>query len=492
MKLKTKIISITTKGPLIAVLNQKDAQALDIEPLDRIKITKGEKEKVVAVDIAYGNKELKPDEIGVFLDVAQEINLKNNDIVDIKVEPKPKSLHFIKKKLDKYELTKKEIDEIIKDLLENKLTEVEATYFISGCYVNGMTLDESAYLAEAIVNNSGKIKFRHRVVADVHSIGGLAGNRTTPVIVPIIAAAGLIIPKNFTRAITSASGSADTCEVLMPVAHSKEKIMQIVKKTNGCLVWGGTLDLASADDKLIQLEKILNLDPEGILLASILSKKSAVDSSHILIEIPVGAEAKIQNKKEAKKLAKKFIILGNKLGMKIKVLITDGSSPVGNGIGPALEARDVLLVLKNNGPEDLRKKSVFMAGLILEMAGIKEGHQKALKILESGKALEKLREIIKAQGGNHNITTEKIKLGNYTYTYTSPQEGKITKISNKLVNRIAKAAGSPIDKGAGIYLHKKIKEKVNKKESLFTIYAEDKNRLRFALREDLSKVMDIS
>ncbi len=492
MKLKTKIISITTKGPLIAVLNQKDAHALDIEPLDRIKIKKGEKEKVVAVDIAYGTKEIKPDEIGVFLDVADDLSLKNNDIVDIKVESKPKSLHFIKKKLDRQELTKKEIDSIIKDILENKLTEVESTYFISGCYINGMTLNESAYLAEAIVNNSGKIKFRHRVVADVHSVGGLAGNRTTPVIVPIIAAAGLIIPKNFTRAITSASGSADTCEVLMPVAHSKEKIMQIVKKTNGCLVWGGTLDLASADDKLIQLEKVLNLDPEGILLASILSKKSAVDSSHILIEIPVGPEAKIQNKKEAKKLAKKFIILGNKLNMKIKVIITDGLSPVGNGIGPALEARDVLLVLKNKGPEDLRKKSVFMAGLILEMAGIKEGYQKALKILESGKALEKLREIAKAQGGNPHITPESIRLGNYTYTYTSPREGKITKISNRLVNRIAKAAGSPIDKGAGIYLHKKTKDKVKKKESLFTVYAEDKNRLRFALREDLSRVMEIA
>ncbi len=491
MKLKTKIISITTKGPLIAVLSQKDAHALDIEPLDRIKITKGEKEKVVAVDIAFGNKEIKPNEIGVFLEVAAELNLKNNDIVEVKVEPKPKSILYIKKKLDKQELTKNEIDLIIKDLLENKLTEIEATYFVSGCYANGMTLDESAHLAEAIVNNSGKIKFRHRIVTDVHSIGGLAGNRTTPVIVPIVAAAGLIIPKNFTRAITSASGSADTCEVLMPVSHTKEKIIQIVRKTNGCLVWGGTLDLASADDKLIQLEKILNLDPEGIMLASILSKKSAVDSSHILIEIPVGPEAKIDNKKTAKELAKKFIILGSKLDMKIKVLITDGSSPVGNGIGPALEARDILLVLENKGPEDLRKKSVFMAGLILEMAGIKDGQKKALNILASGKALEKLREIIKAQGGNPFISQEKIKLGNFTYTFTSSKDGKIKTISNKLVNRIAKAAGSPIDKGAGIYLHKKINEKAKKKEPLFTVYAEDKNRLRFALREDLSKVMEI-
>src|SRR3989344_1883238 len=415
MKLKVKILNIATEGPLIAILNKADAHSMNLEALDRIKIRKGKKEIIVAIDIAYGNKVVHPSEIGLFLDAADPFGIKNKDYVEVNIEPKPQSIHLIKKKLKGNELNRDEIYSIIKDLIENRLTEVETTYFVAGCYINGMTLNESAFLTEAIVKSGSRLTFYGRNVIDKHCIGGLAGNRTTPIIVPIIAAAGLIIPKTSTRSITSPSGSADTMEILAPVSHSKESIMRIVKETNACIVWGGTLDLAAADDKLIKLEKALDLDPEGILLASILSKKSAVDSDKILIDIPVGSEAKITSKKKAKKLAKKFIILGKKLGMKIRVVITDGSNPIGKGIGPALEARDVLLVLQNRGPRDLRAKSLFMAGIMLDMAGVKNPEKTAIKILESGAAYAKMKEIIKAQGGNPNIQPEKIKIGKFEY-----------------------------------------------------------------------------
>ena len=493
MKFKPKILQIATKGPLIAILNKIDVQLLNLSALDRIKIKKKEKRKVVAIDIAYGKKEVSPGEIGLFLDVAEELNIKEDDEVEVSLESKPESLQYIKKKLDKKELSKIEIDKIIKDLLANKLTEIEATYFVAACYINKMSLDESAYLTEAIVKNSGRLKFNKKPIVDKHSIGGLAGNRTTPIIVSIVAAAGLTIPKTSTRSITSPSGTSDTMEVLAPVSHSKEKIMEIVKKTNACMVWGGTLDLASADDKLIQLEKPLSLDPEGFLLASILAKKSAVDSSHILIDIPIGREAKIESKKRAKDLAKKFITLGKKLNMKIKVIITDGSQPIGNGVGPALEAKDILLILQNrNGPEDLKKKAVYMAGLIFEMVGYKNGYKKALEILESGKAYKKMQEIIKKQGGNPNIQPENIKLGIYPYTFRSRTSGKISYISNKLITKLAKSAGAPNNKGAGVYLHKKLNTKINVNEPLFTIYAESKDKLTFALKENLNNVMKIS
>ncbi len=492
MKLKVKTLQIATKGPLIAILNKKDAILLDLEPLDRIKIKKGHKELVVAVDVAYGKREIAPTEIGLFIDVAEELKVKNNERLEVFLEPKPQSLLYIKKKLDGFTLNKEEIYLIIKDLVENKLTEVESTYFVSACYTNKMTLDESAYLTEAIVKNGGKLKFNKKIIVDKHCIGGLSGNRTTPIIVPIVAAAGLTIPKTSTRSITSPSGTADMFEVLAPVSHSKEKIMQIVEKTNACIVWGGTLDLASADDKLIRLEKVLNLDPEGILLASILAKKSAVDSTHILIDIPIGKEAKITNFKVAKKLAKKFIKLGKKLKMKIKVIITGGSQPIGNGIGPALEARDVLLVLQNRGPLDLRNKSVCMAGMILEMAGIKNGQQKALEILESGFAYRKMKDIIKVQGGNPNIQPEDIKLGKYRYEFKSKKSGNIVYISNNSIARIAKIAGAPSDKGSGIYLNVKLNDKILENTSLFTIYAENQEKLKEALKEDLSKVVIIN
>ena len=492
MKLKVKILQIVTKGPLIGILNKADAQRLDLNPLDRVKIKKGQKSKIVAIDIAYGKKEVDQGTIGLFLDVAEEINLREGDEVETSLEMKPESLLYIKKKLDKKELDKKEIDKIIKDLITNKLTEVETTYFVAGCYINGMTMNESAFLAEAIVNNGGRLKFNKKPVVGKHCVGGLAGNRTTPIVVSIVAAAGITIPKTSTRSITSPSGTADMVECFAPVSHSREKIIEIVEKTNACMVWGGTLDLASADDKLIQLEKTLSLDPEGFLLASILAKKSSEDCSQVLIDIPLGEEAKISNKKEAKDLAKKFVILGDKLGIKIKVIITDGSQPIGNGIGPTLEARDVLLVLKNDGPEDLKKKSVYMAGLILEMAGHKNGNERALEILESGQAYQKFQEIIEAQGGNPHIELKDLQVGVFSQTIRAKKAGKIKKVSNKLVTRIAKMAGAPTDKGAGIYLHKNIKDKVLKNEPLFTIYAENKEKLIFAIKEDLSKVYQIN
>ncbi len=492
MKFKAKILHIATRGTLIAILNKIDTEKLDLTTLDRIKIKRGNKTEVVAIDIAYGKKEVSPGQIGLFIDVADELKIKENDELEVSLEPKPQSLQYIKNKLDKKELSKTEINAIIKDLVSNRLTEIETTYFVSGCYVNKMTLDESAYLAQAIVDNGGKLSFNKKPVVGKHCIGGISGNRTTSIVIPIVAAAGLTIPKTSTRSITSPAGTADTMEVLAPVSHSKEKIIQIVNKTGACMVWGGTQDLASADDKLIKLEKTLSLDPEGFLLASILAKKSSEDCSHVLIDIPIGKEAKIKDSKKAKDLAKKFIILGDKLKMKIKVIITDGSQPIGKGIGPALEARDLLLVLQNKpAPEDLKKKSIFMAGMIFEMADIKEGIKKAQEILESGKAYKKMQEIIKAQGGNPNIQPENIKVGEYTHTIKSNKDGKVNYLSNNLVTKIAKTSGAPQDKGAGIYLHKKLNDKVKKNEPLFTIYAESKDKLNFALKENINDIIKI-
>ncbi len=487
MKLKIKILQIATKGPFIGILNEKDINDLGIKPLDRIEI-KNKKSLIISVDEALGKKGIEQGEIGVFIDVADELSLKDNEIIEVFPTQIPKSLDYIKKKLDNNELNEKEIDQIIKDLLSNILTEVEATYFVSACYINGMTLNESAYLTKAIVNNSGKLKFNKKIIADKHSIGGIPNNRTTMIVVPIIAAAGFIIPKTSTRSITSPAGTSDCVEVLAPVSFSKDKIMEIVNKTNGCMVWGGALDLASADDKLIKLEKVLNIDPEGFLLASILAKKLSAGSTHVLIDIPIGREAKFKSIKKAEDLSKKFIILGKKLNLKIKVIITNGDQPIGNGVGPALEAIDVLKVLQNNGPEDLSKKSVYMAGLLLEMVGVKNGGKKASEILESGLAYKKMQEIIKAQGGNPNIKPEDISLGKYTFDYKSKKSGRIKIISNRLVSKIAKIAGAPYDKGAGIYLYKKVNDKVIKREILFKIYAEDKYKLDYVIKEDLDNI----
>ena len=492
MKFKVHITNLSAGGPLIAIMNYKDAMAMGIIAKSRATMAKNNKTASAIIDISYGNS-IKQGEIWLFSELAEELKAKNNSIVNAVPQNKLDSQDYIKKKMDKNELTKEEIHEIISDLTNNKLTEIETTAFVSACYINGMTLAESAHLAEAIVESSGRLHFKKRIIIDKHCIGGIAGNRTTMIVVPIIAAAGLTIPKSSSRAITSPAGTADTMEVLAPVSHSKEKIMQIVNKTNGCMVWGGALSLASADDKIIKFEKPLNLDPEGILLASIMSKKSAADATHVLIDIPVGAETKITSIKEAKHLKKLFIKLGKKMRINTDVIITNAVQPIGNGIGPALEAIDILKVLKGNGPVDLRRKSLVLASKMLKLAGVRKPMKTAVRILKFGLADKKMREIIKAQGGNPNIQPKDIEVGPCKYTRKSSREGMITKVSNHSVKAVAKLAGAPTDKSAGIYLHKKLRNYVKKGEELYTIYAKTKEKLEYA--KELSKkekIMEVS
>ncbi|MEW6063411.1 MAG: AMP phosphorylase [Nanoarchaeota archaeon] len=495
MQLKVRYIGMFSGGPLIAIINKEDARKLDVHALDRIKLKKNNKEIIVAVDIAK-TRTIKPGYISLFDEVLQVFSAKKNELVQVIVEQKPLSLYYIKKKLDGETLDKHEIDEIIKDIVNNKLTEIEITSFVSACYINGLTLYESAYLTEAIVANGKQLDLDAYPVVDKHSVGGIAGNRTTPLIVSIVAAAGFTIPKTSTRSITSVSGTADTVEVFAPVTHTKKEIEQIVKKTNACMVWGGALELASADDKLIKVERPLNLDPEGIMLASILAKKAAVKATHVLIDIPIGKGSKFRDIKKAKRVERKFKQLGKLLGMNIKVILTNGFQPIGNGIGPALEARDVLTLLQSKGkqgPQDLKKKALMMSGILLQMVGVKNSYKKAVEILESGAAYKKFKEIVKAQGGNPNISASKIKAGKFKHEVSSKSSGIVKYIDNNSITKIAKMAGAPENKGSGIYLNVHLKDKVKKNDVLFTIYSENKKKLEYAvsLLKNINEIVKI-
>ncbi len=480
MWLKARILNVTVGGPFVVAVNTNDAAIIDVDALDRVKTSFHGKEVVAIVDLAYGF--LQRGEVGLFLEVANALDVKENDLIDVVLEPKPISITHIRKKLDNKELTKEEIFGIVKDVVENKLSEIETAYFIAGCYTRGLSLAEVGFLTEGIVHFGGTLALKKKQIMDIHSIGGVPGNRVSMIVVPIVAAAGLTIPKTSTRSITSASGTSDVVELFAPVAHSKEKIEEIVRETNGCLVWGGTLDLASADDKLIKIERLLSLDPEGILLASIGAKKKAAGATHVLLEIPVGEETKARDARHAQHLAKKFKELGKRIGIEFEVIIVDGSQPVGNGIGPALEARDVLLVLEGRGPDDLRERSLMLAAQLMRMGSIENAVDKAKSILHSGLALEKFRAIIKAQGGNPNVRVEDLKIGRFTQDILATKNGKIVKFHNLLLARVARMAGAPNDKGAGIDVHVKLKSKVRKGEKLATIHAESNEKLAHALK----------
>ncbi len=473
MQLRVKKLNLSSGGPLIAVVNQDDARKLDIYALDRVNI-RNRHEIIAAVNIDSG-KTVNAGEIGLFDEVVESLRVKSNEIVTAKAAKRPLSIAYIKKKLDGKHLNEGEIKEIVNDIVANNLSQIELTYFVAGCYCHGLDLDETAILTKAMGESGSRLRLGKKIIVDKHCIGGVANNRTSMIIVPIIAAAGLTIPKTSTRAITSAAGTADTMEVLAKVSLPLKKIESIVRKTNGCIIWGGTLDLASADDKLIKVEYPLSLDPRGILLASVLSKNVAVGTTHMLIDIPIGKGAKVESKKDAVRLKRAFMSLGNILGIKVKCIITDGSQPIGNGIGPALEARDVMFILKRDGrrPMDLERKSVMMANIMLKMVRCKKD---ALDILDSGLAYKKMIEIIKMQGKNDGV-----ELAKYNHEVRSNKNGIVKEVNNKKIASIARIAGAPKDMKAGVYLEVHKGDRVRKGDILYTIYSESVKNLGDAI-----------
>ncbi len=484
MQLTPKKLNISSGGPLIVVLNEKDAEELKTHAFDRIKIINRKKIIHALIDIS---PDIPKGKIGLFNETQKKLNTKNK--LNVFPAETPKSVKAIKNKLDGKELTKKEIDSIINDLTSNNLSEVEIAYFVAGCYDNNLTDKEVIYLTKATLKEGTKLKLNKRLIADKHCIGGVPNNRTSILITPIIAAAGLTIPKTSSRAITSPAGTADTMEVLSKVSFNTTQMKQIVKKTNACMVWNEGMEITGADSKLIKIRHPLRLDPPGLMIASILAKKHAVGATHLLLDIPIGKNAKVKTKKEAKILKRRFEKISKVLNIKTKVIITNGNQPIGNGIGPALEARDILKILRQeeDAPKDLEKKAIMMADKIFKLTKTKAS---AKKILESGKAYKKFKEIIKAQKGNPSIKPEKISIGKYSCDYKSPKSGKIKEIDNKKISNLARIAGAPNNKGAGVYLHKKLNDKIKKGEKILTIYAENKEKLTYA-RKEISQIFNI-
>jgi len=478
MRLKVKILKFLAGKP-VCMIHTKTAEEIGLQINDRISINKkGHKPLISIIDTASGI--INSNEIAVSDEVVKRLKLKKGNIVDIEIAPSPPTINLIKKKLKGKVLTKKEIQEIVKDIAKNALTEIEIAFFISSVYNSGMSLNETKNFINAMVKNSNVLKLRGKVV-DKHSIGGVAGNRTTPIVVAICAEAGLKIPKTSSRAITSAAGTADVIETLAKVDFNIKEIKIIIKKTNAFFVWGGGLGLVPVDSKIIKVEKMVHIDSPAQMLASILSKKIAVDSNYILIDIPYGKSSKV-SKKQAEKLKLKFLKLGKSFGLKIKVVLTNGKEPIGDGIGPNLEMIDVLRVLKrDNPPKDLEEKSIMLSGELLELSGkVRKGQGKklALEILNSGKAFKKFEEIIKAQNGK----IKKLKPGKFKHIVYAKKSTKIKHLDNKLINLLARFSGCPEDKTAGIYLYNKAGDKIKKSDKIMTIYSQSKDKLDNAVK----------
>lgn len=392
------------------------------------------------------------------------------------------SLSRVRAKIHGQSLKSEDFQAIMQDVAHRCYSALELAAFVTACADGHLTPREISALTAAMVATGARLDWPQAVVADKHCIGGLPGNRTTPIVVAIVTSLGLVMPKTSSRAITSPAGTADTMEMLAPVDLPLHRMRETVERTGGCLVWGGSIGLSPADDVMIRVERALDIDSEGQLVASVLSKKIAAGATHVLIDLPVGPTAKMRSMLEAQSLAGCLRRVADDFGIRLRCLFTDGSQPVGRGIGPALEALDVLAVLQgvSAAPADLRERAIALAAALLELAGAVAGESRgramATAALDSGAAWHQFQAICEAQGGMRMPGRAAQQ-----YSIRSALSGCVSAIDNRRLARVAKLAGAPMSPLAGLELHRRIGDRVEAGEPMFTVHAQTRGELAYAM-----------
>lgn len=471
--LKLKKIRIDTYRDNVAFLARhcKLYRPEEYQAFKKIKIMAEGHHLLASLLIVDDENIVGPEELGLSEQAFRRLGLEEGSSIAITPAEPPRSLDHLRQKIHGHTLDHKQIEEIISDIAGYRYSEMEIAAFLVSS-AGFMTTSEMLSLTQAMALAGNKLQWNPPIVVDKHCIGGIPGNRTSMIVVPIVAAHGLLIPKTSSRAITSPAGTADTMEVLARVDLSMHEMKQVVEDCNGCIVWGGHVNLSPADDVLISVERPLAIDTREQMVASIMSKKISAGSTHLLLDIPVGPSAKIHSHDDAMRLRKLFEYVGDQLGLHVDVVVTDGREPIGNGIGPVLEARDVMAVLKGDpsAPADLREKSLQIAGDLLEADPALRGgsgYARAEKLLNSGEALHSMQRIIDAQGRAQKPSP----LGELVYDVRAPEDGLVRSIDCFRLARIARLAGAPLDKGAGIDLFKKVGSRVKKNDVLYRIHS---------------------
>jgi thymidine phosphorylase len=408
------------------------------------------------------------------------LGLNNDDHIIVTHQPPLDSLSHVRSRIYGHDLGESSFHAIIEDIVKGKYSDIHLASFLTACAARALDHKEVLALTHAMVEVGDRLKWPAGVVVDKHCVGGLPGNRTTPIIVAIAASLGLMMPKTSSRAITSPAGTADTMETMAPVELDTAAIRRVVAQEGGCVVWGGAVKLSPADDILIRIERALDLDSEGQLIASVLSKKIAAGSTHLVIDLPVGPTAKVRTAEAAAILSRALESVAETFGLHTKLVLTDGSQPVGRGIGPALEARDVLAVLQceQNAPRDLRQRAIALAGALLELAGTApqgQGETLAVQTLDKGQAWVKFQRICEAQGGMRIPPKSRQQR-----PLLAERSGRVYAIDNRRIARLAKLAGAPDDKASGVDLHVKVGDLVKAGQSLCTVHADSPGELAYA------------
>lgn len=480
--LKVKRVGIDTHRENVAFLSRDCAEyrAEEFQALDKIEVAVDGQRILAVLNIVDDPAIVPTDGLGLSIQAFRRLGVTEGEMVRIEQASPPESLEAIRAKIAGETLSEDSLKAVMRDVADHRYSRMEIAAFLIAC-ASFMSAEEVLGLTRAMAGVGSVLTWDHAPIVDKHCVGGVPGNRTSMIVVPIVVAHGLPIPKTSSRAITSPAGTADTMEVLANVDVAVDRMQDMVRDIGGCLVWGGQVNLSPADDILISVERPLSIDTPEQMVASILSKKLAAGSTHLLIDIPVGPSAKVRSQSDAIRLRKLFEFVGRRVGLVIDVAITDGSQPVGNGVGPVLEARDVMRVLGNEpgAPMDLRENALALAGRILEFdpdlpGG--EGYQRARELLDDGAALAAMKQIISAQGPPPRSN----ELGTLTHDVTALRDGVVASIDCYRIARIARLAGAPMDKGAGIDLFHKVGEKVSRGDALYRIHAHFKSDFKFA------------
>ncbi len=477
MKLIVKTWDLESREP-IGLIHEKDAIELGIKEGERVRI---DTKIPMTILSSISDTLLNPGEIHLPEYILKKVGMVDGQEINVVFSAKPDSVRNIRKKMDGEKLTRDEIHDIVFDILDAQLSKIEVSAWLTSLYINGMDTEEIANFTQSIVDTGDRILFDRSPVFDFHSVGGVPGNKITPIVVSIVAAAGLMLPKTSSRAISSACGTSDFVETFCDVELDAERLKEIAEEVGGVFAWGGSMNLAPVDDMVIKVEYPLGINPHAQMMASIMAKKMAIGATHLLIDIPTGAGTKIESIEVARSYAKDFMEIGELLGIHVECAITYADQPVGVAIGPNIEARECIRVLEGDDhPSSVIEKACDLAGIILEMGGIPNGSEEAHRILKSGEAYKKFMEIVVAQGGRSDLKSEDLKPGKYKEEIVAQSSGYVRNVNNKDLVSIARAAGAPADKGAGLMLLAKKGQRVEKGDVLIQIYADNEAKCKRA------------
>lgn len=481
-------LCIDTFNEPVVFIHEEAVRAgqLGFRPLDRVRVVGLDPEGGATREISgvlnfCSNALITADEIGLSRLAFRDLGLPEGSHVTATLTPAPASVDRVRRKLGGERLSRTDFDAILGEIVRHRYSKVELSMFVLACALRRLDTAEIIDFTKAMIAAGSSLDFGRVAVADKHSIGGVPGNRTTLVVVPIVAALGVIVPKTSSRAITSPAGTADTMGVLAEVALPPQRLRDVVTRTGGCIAWGGALDLAPADDIMITVERPMGIDTEAQMVASILAKKKTAGATHALIDVPLGPTAKVRERSQAEYLGALFRTVADAIGLRVEVVITDALGPIGRGIGPRLEAIDALAVLGGapDAPIDLREKSLFLAARMLEMVGAvpaSEGYRRARAVLDDGSAARKLDEIVDAQGRRDSLAPAQ-----HHRVVPSPADGRIRAVDCWGMAKIAKLAGAPVSPAAGIWIRHNVGDVVVRGEPLFEIHAQTREQLDYAL-----------